>query len=373
MRAKQKKRRLFFLDKIFLWLSIGFGLALLVCYLAPVTDPRTFWPVAFFGLGYLPLLLVNFCLLLYWLIRRSRYILVPLLCIGLGWNILRDNVGLRTKKHQNTGSNAIKVMTYNAHNFKPYGQQVNDPVTKKRMLQLISAQNPDIIGIDEFYTRRRGEYAIKDSMKKLMHSDECYVEPFSFNTDHEAMGMAIFSKFPVVNKGIIMLSTKPNSSNQCIFVDVKKGDKTFRYYNVHLQSIRFDPVDYEYLSRVSKKGKPDVSSSRRIGSKLKRAFIKRSEQVFKIKAHAAQCPYPYIIAGDFNDTPASYAVAQMTKGLKNTFREKGVGFARTYNGSFPNFQIDYILVNSGFDVADYYTLRKKLSDHYPVCSTLLLK
>lgn len=348
------------------------GLALLISYLAPVTDPRTLWPIAFFGLAYLPLLALNALMLVYWGLRLSKYIALPVLCIVLGWGILRNNIGFRAPATHPAGKNSVRVMTYNAHNFKPYGDK-NDPVIKHQMLQLIADESPDVIGIDEFYSRKRGEYAIKDSMLKIMKADEYYFEPFSFNTSHEAMGMAIFSKYPIVNKNTIILSTEPGSSNQCIYVDIKKDSTTFRYYNVHLQSIRFDPVDYDYLSKVSDRGKPDLKSSRRIGSKLKRAFIKRSEQVAKIKEHTAKCPYPYVIAGDFNDTPASYAVAQMSKGVKNAFCEKGSGFARTYNGSFPNFQIDYIMAGPGFDVASYYIIKKKLSDHYPVCSTLQFK
>jgi len=367
-----KKKKLNFFDRIFLWLSILLGLALLISYLAPVINPRTFWPVAFFGLAYLPLLVLNLLMLVYWALRSSKYMVIPVLCIVLGWSVLRNNVGFRFPSSYSAGVKTVRVMTYNAHNFKPYGDR-QDPVTKHEILQLIAKDNPDVIGINEFYSRKRGEYAIKDSMQQVMQTNQYYFEPFSFNTSREAMGMAIFSKYPIINKGSIILSTEPGSGNQCIYVDIKKDSTTFRYYNVHLQSIRFDPVDYDYLSKVSERGKPDITSSKRIGGKLKRAFIKRSEQVTKIKAHAGECPYPYVIAGDFNDTPASYAVAQMSKGLKNAFREKGSGFARTYNGSFPNFQIDYIMAGPGFDVASYYIIKKKLSDHYPVCSTLLLK
>ncbi|NNU34746.1 hypothetical protein HK413_13025 [Mucilaginibacter sp. S1162] len=92
-----------------------------------------------------------------------------------------------------------------------------------------------------------------------------------------------------------------------------------------------------------------------------------------IRAHAKQCPYPYIISGDFNDTPSSYAVNQMSKGLKNTFVEKGFGPGRTYNGDFPNYQIDYIMVSPQFNVASYTIVEKKLSDHYPVIADLMLK
>ncbi len=133
-----------------------------------------------------------------------------------------------------------------------------------------------------------------------------------------------------------------------------------------MQSIRFDPDDYRYLNTVSEQGKPDVSSTMRLGGKLKRAFLKRSEQVFKVKGHADACPYPYIISGDFNDTPTSFAVNQMSKGLKNAFREKGFGLGRTENGNFPNYQIDYIMASQQFDVLNYNIIEKKLSDHYPV-------
>jgi endonuclease/exonuclease/phosphatase family metal-dependent hydrolase len=184
--------------------------------------------------------------------------------------------------------------------------------------------------------------------------------------------MAIFSKYPIVAHGLVPLAEKL-TENACLFIDVKTNNKIFRVYSVHLQSIRFDPEDYKYLNGIAKQGAPDISSTRRLGGKLKSAFMKRSEQVMKIKAHAALCAYPYIISGDFNDTPVSYAVHQMAKGLKNAFREKGLGLGRTYNGSFPNYQIDYVMVSPQFDVTSYKIIEKKLSDHYPVRTDLLLK
>jgi endonuclease/exonuclease/phosphatase family metal-dependent hydrolase len=140
-----------------------------------------------------------------------------------------------------------------------------------------------------------------------------------------------------------------------------------------LQSIRFEPRDYQYLDTITKSGKADLSSTKRLGSKLKLAFLKRAEQVIKIKQHTLQSPYPYIISGDFNDTPTSFAVSQMAKGIKNTFREKGFGLGRTYNGDFPNYQIDYIMASKQFNVLSYNIVKKKLSDHYPAYADLVLK
>jgi len=74
---------------------------------------------------------------------------------------------------------------------------------------------------------------------------------------------------------------------------------------VHLQSIRFMPEDYQVIDNVAKAQETNVAAYKRILSKLKKAFLKRSEQVALVKSHASSSPYPYLIAGDFNDTPAS--------------------------------------------------------------------
>jgi endonuclease/exonuclease/phosphatase family metal-dependent hydrolase len=371
------KKKLSFFDVIVLGVNVLLAIAILISYLAPVTDPQKFWLVAFFGLAYPILLMANLIMLLYWLLRKKWLLLLSFFCILLGYKVLFNNVGFQSNK---TGSinnldqkqktpATLRVMTYNVHNFKRYGSR-NDVSTKHDILQIINDQQPDVIGLQEFYTRNNGEYDMRDSIVTIMKPGFFYFEPVVFNYQ-EAIGIAIFSRFPIVNRGIVPI-TAHRSENACIYVDIKKYGKIIRVYNIHLQSIRFDPEDYKYVNSIVQDGKTDLSSTRRLGGKLKIAFIKRSAQVAKIKADAATCPYPYIIAGDFNDTPASYAVNEMAKGLKNAFREKGAGVARTYNGDFPNFQIDYIMASPQFDVANYTIIQKKLSDHYPVRSDLVI-
>ena len=360
-----------FIDKILLWINLFLCACLLISYLAPFISPAKFWPVAFFGLAYPFLLLAGVIFLVYWLLRKSIWTLLPIITIGIGWNVLNKNIGLRfPSSYGEKNVEAIRVMTYNVHNFKRYGEK-NDISTKHEILGIIMDQQPDVIGLQEFYTRKRGQYDMLDSIQKILRCNNYYFEAIRSNRD-EAIGIAIFSKFQIVGHGFIQLADR-SSENQCLFIDIKKGAKTIRVYSVHLQSIRFDPDDYRYLNNVSQQGKPEVGSAKRLGVKLKVAFVKRSEQVFKVKDHADSCSYPYIISGDFNDTPASFAVNQMCKGMKNAFREKGSGLGRTYNGNFPNYQIDYIMVSKQFDVSNYNIVEKRLSDHYPVCSDLLLK
>lgn len=361
-----------FFDKILLWLNILLCAALLLSYLAPIADPAKYWVIAFFGLAYPILLLFSILFILYWLLRKSIWVLLPVICILIGWHVLNENIGFRrsspTGKTNDTG--LVRLMTYNVHNFKRYGAK-NDVSTKHDILQIISDESPDILAFQEFYSRRHGQYAMVDTLKKILSTENYYFEAFE-SSNTEAIGMAIFSKFPIIAHGLIPLSNM-KSLNQCLYIDVKKGNHIFRVYDVQLQSIRFDPEDYRYLSKISGEGKADLGSTKRLGSKLKTAFIKRSIQVVRIKQEAAACPYPYIITGDFNDTPTSFAVNQMSKGLTNAFFVKGSGLGRTYNGDFPNYQIDYVMASPAFAVRGYNIIEKKLSDHYPVRCDLAFK
>ncbi len=369
MKAKSKHN---FLDKLLLGINILLCIALLMSNAAHLVDPKTAWVIAFFGLAYPLILLANIIMIFYWLFCRKWFLILSLLCIVSGWNVLNNNIGFHTSVADPAvkDGNTIRMMTYNVHDFKRYGSDI-DVSTKHDILQIIRQQQPDVIGFQEFYTRYKGKFDMRDSLVSILGSDHYYFQPIFFNTD-EALGVAIFSKYPIVSQGFIQL-TGIKSENACIYIDVKKGNRVFRVYSVHLQSISFEPEDYKYINRITHEGTPDMSSTRRLGSKLKNAFLKRSGQVAKIKQHAATCPYPYIISGDFNDTPASYAVNEMSIGLKNAFHEKGVGFGRTYNGNAPNYQIDYILTSRQFDVLNYNIIEKKLSDHFPVRSDLVLR
>lgn len=365
-------QKLYLIDKVVLFFNLIASVSILLSLLASVIDPRTCWWLAFFGLAYSPLLLLNLIFLLYWVLRFNKLVFISLISILIGWPILVSSINIRSPSPNGPKKSPdyLRLMTYNVHSFQGVGKGVVKP-TRTEILQLIKDQQPDVICIQEFFSRKTGEFAMVDSLKEVMHTKYFYRFTVG-DINYEGNGIAVFSKFPIVNKGMISFGDQ-NSTNQCIFIDVKKANHIIRVYAVHLQSIRFMPEDYKVIDSVSKVEESNLHSYRRIMAKLKSAFLKRSEQVYLVKNHAVTSPYPYIIAGDFNDTPASFAVNKMSAGLKNAFREKGSGFCTTYNGDFPNFQIDYILPQPKFDVINYEVFKKKLSDHYPVRADLLLK
>ncbi len=339
---------------------------------AGVSDPREHMIIAFFGLAYPFFLLANVLILGYWLVRTKWAIAaLTVVLIGYGGHTLLATFGFFGAKGelQKEDQSLIRLMTYNVHNFTPYGEKISLSI-KDKMLNVVAEQKPDVICFQEFYTREKGSYDIIDSLKQLLNVKYYYFVP-SQQSEREAIGMAIFSRFPIKNTGRIKFTGV--TGNESIYVDLNIQNKAVRIYNVHLQSISFEKEDYTYLDQVTKEMDPKISSSKRIARMLKYAFKKRSEQVDVMKDHMRNCETPYVVAGDFNDTPASYVVTKMTDSLNNAFIKKGQGLGKTYNGKFPNFQIDYIATTKDIDVVNYQIIEAKLSDHFPVRSDLRLK
>lgn len=353
-------------------IAILLAIALVFGILAGKSDPRGNIILAFFGLAYPFLLLANVLFVLWWLLRRKwAAAVVTIVIICAGWHSLTATFRLsgESGSDQKATEDLVRMMTYNVHNFKPYGDTLSKAI-KEKMLHVVSTQNPDVICFQEFYTKKRGPYDTIDSLKKLLNTKYYYFSP-TMKSQSEAIGLAIFSKYPIKDKGNIVFDEY--GGNQSIFADLDVNGQTLRIYNVHLQSISFEKEDYSYLEKVTQKMDVEKTSSKRILRMLKNAFLKRSAQVDLMKSHMRTCATSYLVAGDFNDTPASYAVTKMTDSLNNAFMKKGSGLGRTYNGKFPNFQIDYIATTKDIEITNYHIVEAKLSDHFPVRSDLRLK
>lgn len=367
-----KKSKPTFFDKLVRVLALILAVTLLLGFMAGRFDPGKYQLIAFFGLAYPFILFLNMFMVLWWCIRK-RWIFAgaTVVLILVGWQALTATMGIsgESGKGPKSDPKALRMMTYNVHSFKPYGQE-NIESVKQQMLELIGKENPDVICFQEYFTRRKGSFDITDSLKRILNTNYFYFVPSSEN-NYEATGLAIFSRYPIKNKGTIVFGEN-FGGNASIFIDVEVNKKKLRVYNLHLQSISFDKQDYSYIDKVKTKMDAEIKPSKRILTLLRNAFLKRSEQVDIMKAHMEKCESSFLIAGDFNDTPASYAVTQLTKSLNNTFQEQGTGLGRTYNGKFPNFQIDYIAATKDIKVMNHLVIPAKLSDHFPVRSDLIL-
>ena len=357
------RTRLNLLERIVLILNILCATCLVVSYMAASTNPGEFSLIAILGFSYQVLLLVNIVFILFWLVRLKIYVLVSAVCILAGFNFLVANFGFRSAFPVNDRKNPgnIRIMEYNVNGFTGIGAYDREP-TQNQIFKLIKNKQPDIVAIEE-YVSNKGDVQIADSIKKILQTDYFYFKPYGSNKNY-SYGQAIFSKLPIVDTNYV--AAPEALQTRAIFIDVKYKNQIFRIYSVHLAA-----VDIKNKSDYLNDDIP-LDKTAAIERSLSAAFVMRSHQVDYIKNSLDSCPHPYIVVGDFNDTPNSYSVNILGKGLKNAFVEKGSGLGITRYGKFPKLQIDYILVNPAFKVVNYETVDKEFSDHRAVISDISL-
>ncbi len=362
-----------FTYSIILILNAVFAAGLLISYLAPVINPARLMVPALFGLAYPYLLVINLALVCYWLIRLRKEILVSLVVILAGWNHMNNLIPLNIRK-QEIGEQAayprlFKILSYNVRGFDHY-QWTHDPGTRNKILHFIEEQDPDIICFQEFFTSpKRGETRAEISAQ-LKRYPEMAVYYIGDPANRNGSGIATFSRFPIIRQSRIPFNSP---SNAAMYTDMLVRDDTIRVFNIHLQSIRFYKENYAFMDTVRLKySHEQVREIKSIGSRLKTAFALRAEQATMIAGYIRNSPYPVIVAGDFNDTPQSFAYRKIRRGLHDAFRKAGRGFGNTYAGEMPSFRIDYIIYSDPMIPYQCRRIKTDYSDHFPVTTWLYL-
>lgn len=361
-------------NKILLWINYLFIICLLGSIASKYISPINFWALAFLGLAFPIIVLVNIIFATYWFAQFRVHGFFSIIAIFIGARTMLGFIqfDVNTGKVSNKD---IKVMSYNSMLFDLYNWSKNKQ-SRDIILNSLYEENPDILCLQEFYTSEdsiRGFNNV-DTLTKLLNAKNYHVEYTTTLRKHDHWGVATFTKYPIIRKGKIDFNTSKN--NVCIYTDVIINTDTVRVYNMHLQSISFNKVDYKFIDEIKNDTidtKDEVEKSKNIMRRLKRAFVKRATQADIIAAHIASCNYKIILCGDFNDTPASYVYRTVSNNLKDAFIESGSGFEQTYAGKFPRFRIDYILYSPDFESKNYHHISETLTDHYPVITFLSTK
>ena len=339
--------------------SLIFSGSLLVSYSAAYINPGTVGFPAFFGLAYPYLLIINLLFVLYWMFRRKWSFLIPLIIILVGYRSLSDFYQLsRGDKSNMKDIEQLNVLSYNVRSFDRY-KWTKDPNTPNNIINLINSQEPDVVCLQEYRSTTEGFLSLVNLKKELgMRYVHC---------SNEKGGVAIFSKYPITKKA--NLSFAKDYLCKAIFADISIKGKLLRVYNLHLESNRLVGKNYKFIKKEEYQGnEEDFAEIKDISLRLSHAFTRRAEQALKIKEHINKSPHPTLVCGDFNDTPNSYTYNQLSRNMKDAFVAQGKGISTTYSGDFPSFRIDYLLYSKGIICTKYDRIRKRYSDHYPICA-----
>lgn len=331
--------------------------------LAPYVNPEKFWVIALFGLAFIYTYLCNAVFLIINFFRRRKILFAHLALFIAGMPVFLNHFSFGRVGNGDDGIN-VKLMSYNVRVFDLYNWSKNLE-TKANMFELIKKESPQIISFQEFYSSTTADYRNLDSLKQLLGLKEVHTlfPVFLYGTDY--YGVVTMTSFPVLRRETIFHNKA--QSNGAICTDIVVNNDTIRVYNVHLQSIRFKPEDYKFIKSIEiSANEKQLQGLEGVIERLRNAFVVRASQVNLLSEHIKQSPFPVVVSGDFNDTPASYTYRKLSQSLKDAFKESGSGVSTTYNGTFPAFRIDYILHSRDIASTNYKVIRKNYSDHYPL-------
>ncbi len=325
----------------------------LICYAAVLIPPEKFWPAGILVYGILPSLVINLFLFIVFLFLKSKAALIPLATFLAGFLFVKITFHIELNSPRSGGKNSIEILSFNVKNFDKVRGNVEFSLEMIRWLVYDSA---DVKCMQEFYSRLGDPYL--DVVEKMSGAGyNFHLSDKEPGNQRILEGLAIFTRYPIINKGALLF--QENSGNNCIYADLKIDSDTVRIYNVHLYSMRIPLYAYKDPSNYESKMKNLIR-------KLKDGAINRSNEIDQLIRHTAECPYPFLICGDFNDIPYSHNYITLRNHFTNAFEEAGHGFGFSFNHKLFFLRIDHQFIGEGIRPLFYQVDRSmKESDHFP--------
>ena len=345
------KRKRIFGPTLFALLALVAAASLCLSCLALFLNPSQHPVPMFFGLYFIPLLLLNALILLTALLKYRRALLIPVIAL-LPTLFLAERFVKFGREEKGLTGNGIKVLTYNMGRYSAGGRKISFNESVSGIRRLLAEQDADIVCLQEF--------AVADTAAL-----STYLPDYPYRAQHLFKGKRFFgnltlSRYPIRD---VRSLTFPDSRNLCLLTDIAIDGRTVRVYNCHLESysISFTAL----IKRIFRK-ENFTDEVVQVHGKMREATRRRSAQVDALLQSEAASPYPNLVCGDFNDTPISFTYQRLVSTKYDSFAEAGTGFGATYSVLWPMLRVDYILFPQEYAADRHETLRVPWSDHYPV-------
>jgi endonuclease/exonuclease/phosphatase family metal-dependent hydrolase len=361
--SEKKGRKLGFIRFTFYTFAILINGIVALCMIIGKTacfiSPNDHILPSYLGLAFPYLLLANLVFLLFWIVRRKIYLLIPIIAIVICYSEARRTFSLG-HDHKAEGD-TISVTSYNVQMFQFFA-----PKEKNQTLKHIEECGSDIVCIQEFGHSKRKGYLSQEEISNTLspHYPYCavYENQLTWNAQ---IGVAILSKYPIVKKGVIDYESEHNSA---VYADiVVKGD-TIRVFDCHFESNKLTEEEKAKLRKIKAVSKNDANSVvNSVSTKMSTSYKIRAKQAEIVNNLIKQTKYPIILCGDFNDVPVSYTYHTVVGDrLVDSFEECGSGYGYTYNGKLFHFRIDQIMHSKEGKALQFKIGKDKYSDHYPI-------
>ncbi|MFC2186187.1 endonuclease/exonuclease/phosphatase family protein [Fulvivirgaceae bacterium LMO-SS25] len=337
-----------------------FLLSSIIIYAFVFVPPDVFALAAIICLAIPFLLIIHIIWIVLGISKGIKSIWGNLISLLIGIPFLVSSFGLSVpSKHEGQ----IHILSYNLYGYR-VKYNLQSMSERQAFLQWTIDHEAPIKVFQEFYTHRG--HPNMDSYKKLIAAGyNGYFEPLTINNRNHDIGLAIFSKYPIINTGKL-LDNSP-SLNNIIFADLVIETDTIRIYNSHFQSMGIDPA--HVMETEELKNRYSL-----LKQQLENGAVTRASQVKIALEHAKDSPYPIIFAGDFNDTPYSFSYRSFRSEYENAFEEKGNGFGFSMNSKLFFLRIDNIFISDEFTTQSFETKREvKYSDHFPIEASFRLR
>jgi endonuclease/exonuclease/phosphatase family metal-dependent hydrolase len=347
-------KNLSWFNKAMFFFNIVLTVLTFLAYVLPFLAPKIFTFLSVLTLVLPLFLILNGLFFVYWALQFKRQMILSGLVLLLGITFINKFYKF-SEINLPQSENDFTVMSYNVRLFNLF-DWINDKDIPQNIRTFINDQNPDIVCIQEYSNSAKVNLRVYKYKFILMLGKKIKT------------GQAIFSKFPIVDSGNIEF---PNSNNNAVFADIKKGKDTIRVYNIHLQSIKISP-DVNDINE----GKTDINQQKsfQIFKQISQAFKAQQVQAEMIMNHKKDCNYPILICGDMNNSAFSYVYRSIRGKLNDSFEEAGKGFGSTYNFKYYPARIDYIFADKRIEVKSFTNFSDfKNSDHFPIMTRLEMK